>query len=134
MIGTNVISGATPSHGLAESISDAIAAGTFNARVIGTQRDMVHVKKLLRLRRADGEEFAIEYVKNGFQVWSSVHTDERPGLTVKSYGSDKTRHSNLGCMEKLRGPNKKEETLGVCAWKLRFSTLEAARTFIVSTS
>lgn len=126
---------ATPSHALAKRLSGEIDAGTFNAKVIPNLRDMsADVKKLLRLCRADGEEFAIVYSKKEFRVWSSVQTDERPGLTVKIYTFDKPRHANLECMKKPRGPNKINGTVGVGAWKLIFSTLEDARTFIVSAS
>jgi hypothetical protein len=132
MIGS---SESTPSHALSERLRGEIAAGTFNANVITNQRgEFAGVKKLLRLCRADGEEFAIEYTKNDFHVWSSVQTDERPGVTVETYRSDKTRHSNLGCMKKLCGPNNKNGIVGAHAWKLKFSTLETARTFIVSKS
>lgn len=125
----------TPSHALAQRLSDEIAAKTFNAKVIPNQRDMSdHLEKLLRVCRADGEEFAIVYTKDKFQVWSSVETEERPGLKVKTYTAGKTRHHNLWCMKKLRGPNKKTGTLGVCAWQLKFSTLEDARTFIMYSS
>jgi len=126
----------SPSHALAERLLGEIAAGTFNAKVIPNLRDMsTRVKKLLRLCRADGEEFAIVYTKNSeFRVWSSVQTDERPGLKVKIYTFDEPRHSNLEVMDKLRGPNKIKGTVGVGAWRLIFSTLEDARTFIVSAS
>jgi hypothetical protein len=133
MIGS---SEATPSHALADRLLGEIAAGTFNAKEIPNLRDMsARVKKLLRLCRADGEEFAIVYTRNNeFRVWSSVQTDERPGLKVKIYTFDEPRHSNLEVMDKLRGPNKMKGTVGVSAWRLIFSTLEDARTFIVSAS
>ncbi len=125
----------TPSHALAKRLSDEIAAKTFNAKLIPNQRGMsADVKKLLRLCRADGEEFAIVYTTSKFQVWSSVQTDERPGLKVKIYTACKTRHADLGCMKKLRGPNERNGTPGARAWQLKFSTLEDARTFIMSSS
>ena len=102
---------ATPSHALAERLLDEIDSGTFNAKSIINQRNMsAHLAKMLRLRRADGEEFAVVYTASDFHIWSSVQADERPGLNVDIYNSDKARNSNLGCMEKLRCPNKRRGT------------------------
>lgn len=116
---------------LVEALTQSIAAGRLDADVVDNMRNGDEpVKKVFRLRRADGEEFAVGRVSGCFQVWSSV----RPAVGVRlaedavEYPPSRTRHSNLNCMEKLRGPQGNRP--GARAWKLHFETLAAAHDFI----
>ncbi|MGD0188087.1 MAG: hypothetical protein ABSC25_22950 [Roseiarcus sp.] len=109
----------------------AIKNGSLVATEIGNLRDDGdELKKLFRMRRADGEEFAITRTGLDYRLWSSVSPTR--GIAVAEsieYPPTKTRHSNLGCMPKLRGP--KGRNLGARAWKLRFNTPQDALNFIV---
>ncbi|WP_158812791.1 hypothetical protein [Methylocapsa sp. S129] len=111
----------------------AMRKGILIASVIENQRTAGRdLKKLFRLRRADGEEFAIQRDGLDFCIWSSVLPADSTPLAepMKEYPPTKTRHANLGAMPKLRGP-KKDGTLGARAWMLRFSTPLDALNFIV---
>jgi len=109
----------------------AIEKGSLVATQIGNLRDDEdELKKLFRMRRADGEEFAIVRTGLGYRLWSSVSPAEGvPVAESVEYPPTRTRHSNLGCMPKLRGP--KGRNLGARAWKLRFNTPQDALNFVV---
>jgi hypothetical protein len=110
-------------------IRDAIKRGELDAEEVGNAHSKgEEVKKLLRLRRHDGEEFAIQRKGNDFQVWSSIP----PGsdtLISRPYGPTETRHSNLSVMSKLRGPDKHGRR-GATAWMLYFATPAAVLDFL----
>jgi hypothetical protein len=116
---------------LIDIVLSAIRDGSLDADVIENMRtDGTDLKKLLRLRRADGEEFAIQRSGQDFRVWSSLAPASGTRLSgpPEEYPSNRNRHSNLGCMPKLRGP--KGSVPGARAWKLRFDTPLAALNFI----
>jgi hypothetical protein len=116
---------------LVEALTESIADGRLDAEVVENMRNGDEpVKKVFRLRRADGEEFAVGRVSGCFQVWSSVPPSAglRFAEVPEEYPPSRTRHSNLKCMERLRGPHGSRP--GVRAWKLHFETLAAARDFI----
>jgi hypothetical protein len=113
-------------------VRDAMKGGKLDAREVGNARTKSdEINKLLRLRRADGEEFAIQRTGNDFRVWSSVPPTTRTPLAEPKhdYPPTKTRHSNLGVMPKLRGPNDRGR-VGAMAWQLRFHTPAAVLDFI----
>jgi hypothetical protein len=117
---------------LIEMVRSAIKQGYLDAEVIGNLRtdEDTDPKKLFRIRRADGEEFAIQRSEKDFRIWSSVEPSGETPLAApaEEYFPMRNRHSNLGCMPKLRGPT--DSAPGVRAWKLRFHTPIAALNFI----
>ena len=81
------------------------------------------------------EKNLLSYIyQKDFRFGRPFQTDQRPGLTVKIYTFDKPRHANLECMEKLRGPNKINGTVGVVRGNLFFLRLKMHVKFIVSAS
>jgi hypothetical protein len=121
---------------LIELVRDALNKGTLVAKEIKNRRsEGDEVKKVIRLQRGDGEEFAILQTGKSIRIWSSAPPKKDTPLAepAEHYAPDKSRHSNLGVMAKLRGPSK-DGTLGASAWKLRFHTPLAALNFIMERS
>jgi len=115
-------------------LADAMQSGRLNAREIPNQRPGDdELKKVFRLCRADGQEFVVQLSGMYILIWSSVPpTGDTPlAKPAEEYPPQRTRHSNLGCMQKLRGP-KNNGTAGAHAWKLHFDTSLTALRFIVS--
>lgn len=106
-------------------IRDAIADGRLDAQEIANQRSREHkeIVKMIRFVRSDGEEFALQLTGQSFRLWSSVApSDVAPGLIESVfYARERSRHSNLNSMPRLRGP-KRDGTIGSAAWKLVFRT------------
>lgn len=116
-----------------EILLDDIAKGMLRADEVEHQRRGGELVKVLRLRRFDGEEFAIQIDgKSSILVWSSKKPDGRfPGVvSIKRYGASDTRHHNLGCMPRLRGPDPSTGVDGVQAWLVEFKTAWSAAHFV----
>lgn len=117
---------------LVSIVKEQICSGAYAAKIVGNRRknDDDDVKKLLRIRRQDGEEFAIEKIGKSFRVWSSIQpkTSDHAILDIEEYPPSRSRHSNLGILPKLRGP--KTGIVGAHAWKLTFNTPIGALMFI----
>ena len=114
-------------HDLAARLRGLINAGTFAAREVGTPNRLGATNgKLLRLRREDGHEFAVDLTVAGCHIWTSVEpTPETPGLSaVEIYSDSRSRHSGLDVMPRLRGPNSKRGSQGVRACQAQFRTVE----------
>jgi hypothetical protein len=115
-------------------LADAMQSGALNAKEIPNKREGDHeLRKVFRLCRADGEEFAVQLTEKEILIWSSVPptVDTPLASPAEEYPPKKPRHSNLGCMQKLRGP-KNNGADGAHAWKLHFDTSLTALRFIVS--
>ncbi len=113
-------------------VRDAIKSGALKATEVPNERaGKDDVDKLLRLRRHDGEEFAIDRKGRDFLIWSSA--PPIPLAEVRNeYFPHETRSSNLDIMRKLRGPNKSGR-FGTHAWRLRFHTAMNLIDFIKGT-
>jgi hypothetical protein len=123
--------GAKP-DALVETLLSAMATRRLRAETIENKRGKVELNKLFRIRRADGEEFAVDRTVSVLQIWSSVRPKDNLQLAEPSeeYESARTRHSNLNCMPRLCGPHGGKP--GVRAWKLLFNTLMEAYDFVAS--
>ena len=122
---------------LISMLNAAVNDGSLRAEVIGNRRTggSEDIKKLLRLKRYDGQQFAVEPTRTSFWIWSSVQPDETVHRVhkIEYYPVERTRHSNLECMVRLRGPNAKRAMIGVRAWKVGFNSPLAAFNFISET-
>ena len=80
---------------LVKMLTDAVNKGDFEAQIILNKRsnDTQQIKKLLRLKRSDGQQFAVEPKVVGFWVWSSVMPQKKIGHenTVENYSATETR-------------------------------------------
>ena len=113
-------------------VRDAIRGGALDAEEIGNSRERSdEVKKIFRVKRGDGEEFAIQRTGNEHRLWSSVPpgADTPRASPAQEYPPERTRHSNLGVLPKLRGP--KNGRPGASAWLLHFATSSAVLEFII---
>lgn len=125
---------ASKTHDFRETIRAAIRDGRLLAEEIRNKRRLpTENKKLLRLTRSDGEEFAFIMEGESYKLWSSIKpNDGFAGLSsAKLYGVTDTRHSGLDIMPKLRGPKPKRGVAGARAWYLEFATSGAALDFIL---
>lgn len=123
----------TKGEELAELVRVATAKERIRADVIQhTRTGEEHTSKLFRLRRADGNEFAIQMKSQSFSVWSSVQPNGKIRLAkpAKAYSPDKTRDSGLDIMPRLCKPNRGRP--GAAAWLLSFVSSGDALDFIAN--